>query len=52
MYIIKKIELVGGYAIKITWGDGHDEGLFSWDYLKNLVADSNEKKSQEYDTLL
>ena len=24
---------VGNYAIKPTFSDGHDSGLFSWDYL-------------------
>jgi DUF971 family protein len=26
----------GHYAIKITFSDGHDSGLFSWDYLRTL----------------
>lgn len=27
---------VGHYAIRITWGDGHSTGLFSYDYLRKL----------------
>ena len=30
-------ELVGNYAIKIHFSDGHDTGLYSWDYLKSIV---------------
>lgn len=30
------IEPVGLYAIKITFSDGHDTGLYSWDYLYDL----------------
>lgn len=33
---INALEQVGNYAIKITFDDGHDTGLFSWDYLLEL----------------
>ena len=33
---ITNIEPVGNYAIKITFDDGHDTGLFSWKYLTEL----------------
>ena len=29
-------ELVGNYAIKIAFSDGHDAGLFTWDYLRKI----------------
>lgn len=29
-------ELVGNYAIKIRFSDGHDTGIYSWDYLREL----------------
>ncbi|MGE3142430.1 MAG: gamma-butyrobetaine hydroxylase-like domain-containing protein [Hyphomonadaceae bacterium] len=29
-------ELVGRYAVRIRFDDGHDSGLFSWDYLHEL----------------
>jgi DUF971 family protein len=29
-------ELVGNYAIKITFSDGHATGLFSWKYLREI----------------
>lgn len=35
-----RLERVGGYAVQPVWADGHQTGLFSFDYLK-LVADSN-----------
>ncbi|MDX1635543.1 MAG: DUF971 domain-containing protein [Marinobacter sp.] len=28
--------MVGNYALKLTFSDGHDSGLFSWDYLREL----------------
>ncbi|MBA3591274.1 MAG: DUF971 domain-containing protein [Methylibium sp.] len=33
---IKGIEPVGNYAVQLTFSDGHDTGLFSWDYLYEL----------------
>jgi DUF971 family protein len=33
---IDKIEMVGNYAIKIIFDDGHDSGIFSWNYLLDL----------------
>ena len=32
---LKGIEMVGGYAIRPTWGDGHSTGLHSFDALRN-----------------
>ncbi len=29
-------ELVGNYAIKIAFSDGHDAGLYTWDYLRKI----------------
>jgi DUF971 family protein len=34
---IVAIEPVGNYAIKIVFDDGHDTGLFTWDYLRQLA---------------
>ncbi len=31
------IEPVGQYAIKLIFSDGHDTGLYSWDYLYELA---------------
>jgi DUF971 family protein len=33
---ITNLEPVGAYAIKPTFSDGHDTGLYSWDYLHDL----------------
>ncbi|TWT34243.1 DUF971 domain-containing protein [Blastopirellula retiformator] len=31
---IDSMELVGGYALRIRWTDGHDTGLFTWEHLR------------------
>ena len=33
---LSKIEPAGQYALKLTFDDGHDSGLFTWDYLNQL----------------
>ena len=35
-YEIKEINLVGNYGIQITWGDGHNTGIYDFEYLRNL----------------
>ena len=39
---IDKIEPVGNYAIKIFFSDGHDTGLYSWQYLHMLAKNYQE----------
>lgn len=33
---ITAIDPVGSYAVKLVFTDGHDTGLYSWDYLYDL----------------
>ena len=33
---IENIEAVGNYAVKLVFDDGHDSGLYTWDYLYGL----------------
>ncbi|MFG0286220.1 MAG: gamma-butyrobetaine hydroxylase-like domain-containing protein [Phycisphaerales bacterium JB039] len=32
-------ELVGNYAIRITFSDGHSTGIYSWEYLRKIDPD-------------
>lgn len=34
---ITAIEPVGNYAVKLVFSDGHDTGLYSWDYLFEIA---------------
>ena len=38
---VVELESVGNYAIKPVFSDGHDSGIFSWDYLYHLGADQD-----------
>jgi len=33
---IAELEPIGNYAVRIIFDDGHDTGLYSWDYLLKL----------------
>ena len=33
---IRDIEPVGAYGVKLVFSDGHDTGIYSWDYLHEL----------------
>ncbi|ABV35140.1 protein of unknown function DUF971 [Shewanella sediminis HAW-EB3] len=39
---IKELTPVGNYAVKITFDDGHDTGLFSWQILHGLATNQVE----------
>ncbi len=36
---IRTIEPVGNYAVRLVFDDGHDTGLYTWDYLYGLGTD-------------
>ena len=44
---IKAIEAIGNYAIRITFDDGHDSGIYAWDYLYEL-GNNQAKHWQDY----
>lgn len=39
---IAGLEPVGNYALRIIFDDGHDSGLYSWDYLYKLGAEEKQ----------
>ncbi len=38
---------VGNYAVKPEWSDGHDDGIYDWDYLRKVF----EKHALDDDTV-
>ena len=45
------IEPIGQYAVKLTFSDGHDTGLYSWDYLYDLGENQQTLWQQYLDRL-
>jgi DUF971 family protein len=35
-----RINRVGGYALQPFWADGHDTGIFSFEYLRRVAGES------------
>ncbi len=44
---IEQIDSVGNYAVKPVFSDGHDSGLYSWDYLYWL-GENQDRLWKEY----
>jgi DUF971 family protein len=44
---IAKLEPVGNYAVRIVFDDGHDTGIFSWAYLREL-GEEKDKRWADY----
>lgn len=34
---IEKMDLVGNYAVRVAWSDGHNSGLYTWQRLRELA---------------
>src|ERR1700760_509256 len=49
--VIDAIEPIGHYAVKPTFSDGHDTGLFTWDYLYRLGSQQDELFAQYLERL-
>jgi DUF971 family protein len=52
MYKIKDIQTVGGYAVQITWKDGHNTGIYTWENLKQLAEDEGNDTKHNYENLI
>ena len=44
---VTAIEPVGNYGIRLSFDDGHDTGIYAWDYLRDL-ADHRERYWRDY----
>lgn len=38
---VVELEPIGNYAVKPVFSDGHESGIFSWDYLYHLGAEQD-----------
>jgi DUF971 family protein len=44
---MKDVEPVGSYALRIYWNDGHNTGIYTWEFLREL----SEKMAQKEESL-
>ncbi len=40
-------DMVGNYAIRVRFSDGHDTGIYSWEYLREIAPPSPGPSSTE-----
>ncbi|APH53476.1 Hypothetical protein GbCGDNIH9_0253 [Granulibacter bethesdensis] len=40
---MRGLEPVGHYAVRIIFDDGHDTGIYTWDYLRRLGREQTER---------
>ncbi len=45
--VVSRVEPVGQYAVRLVFDDGHDTGLFTWKYLRELGA-QHDTRWREY----
>jgi DUF971 family protein len=48
---ITAVEPVGTYAVRLVFSDGHDTGLYSWDYLYELGSNQDQLWREYLDRL-
>jgi DUF971 family protein len=49
--VIKKVEPTGHYALRLIFDDGHDSGLYTWEYLQELGRTHEQKWNAYLDRL-
>lgn len=37
---IDRVAPVGSYAIQIYWSDGHNTGIYTWEYLRQIATEA------------
>lgn len=38
---LESVQAVGSYALQFFWNDGHNTGIYTWDYLRQACQDSD-----------
>ena len=43
-FVLTRYEMVGGYAMQLFWADGHNSGIYAFDYLRRLGGDATARE--------
>jgi DUF971 family protein len=38
---LESLQAVGSYALQFFWNDGHNTGIYTWDYLRQACQDND-----------
>lgn len=41
VFELKSLSPMGNYAVQAAWGNGHDTGIYTWDYLHKVCKNNN-----------
>ena len=41
-FVLRRVAPVGGYALQPVWDDGHDTGLYTFDYVRRIADEPPE----------
>jgi DUF971 family protein len=44
-FVLQKFNVIGSYALQLHWVDGHNTGIYSFQYVRRLASDMTEKMS-------
>jgi len=47
MYELTALKPVGQYAVQAYWQDGHDTGIYSWEYLRAICSCEECQKARD-----
>jgi DUF971 family protein len=42
-FVLQKFNVIGSYALQLHWVDGHNTGIYSFQYVRRLASDMTEK---------
>lgn len=42
--ILRRVDWIGNYAIRLVWEDGHDTGIYDYDLLRRLGEEVNQSE--------
>ena len=48
--ILKSLTAVGNYAVNAVWGDGHDTGIYDWEYIRG-ICEKNALSQEQIDKI-
>lgn len=37
-FTLERVDLAGNYALQLHWSDGHNSGIYTWEYLRALQS--------------
>jgi DUF971 family protein len=40
-FVLRRVAPVGGYAVQPVWDDGHDSGLYTFEYLRRIADEAS-----------